>query len=143
MSTSQAQYGRPAGVEREASRVGTDRVTHAALVSLWVGRVLVWVVYAFAVVATALLSIAFVLQLTGANPAAPFASWVYRSSDVLLAPFRSLYPTERLHNAQSELNLSLVFAIFMYGLFAVLFAAAVEWFDRWIRGLHVRARTVA
>ncbi len=76
------------------------------------------------------------LQLTGANPAAPFASWVYRGSDVLLQPFRSLYPTERIHDAQSELNLSIVFAIFMYGLFAVVFAAAVSWFDRWIRGLR-------
>ncbi len=112
------------------------RAASAALVSLWVGRMLVWLVYAFATVSSVLLLMAFFLQLTGANPAAPFASWVYRGSDVLLQPFRSLYPTERIHDAQSELNLSIVFAIFMYGLFAVVFAAAVSWFDRWIRGLR-------
>jgi uncharacterized protein YggT (Ycf19 family) len=112
-----------------------EEAASAAVLSLWVARALVWLVYAFASVACILLLIAFFLQLTGANPAAPFAAWVYRSSDDLLQPFRSLYPTERFHNSQSELNLSVVFAIFMYGLFAVLLACALGWLDRWIRGL--------
>jgi YGGT family len=84
-----------------------------------------------------LLLIAVFLQLTGANPAALFASWIYRSSHVLLQPFRSLYPTEKIYSGQSELNLSLVFAILMYGLFAVVVDTAVTWFDRWTR--RVRA----
>jgi uncharacterized protein YggT (Ycf19 family) len=106
--------------------------TSGAVFALVVCRILVWLVYAFALVATVLLLIAFFLQLTGANPAAPFASWVYRSTNVLLEPFRSLYPTQKI-TGQSQLNLSIVFAIFMYGLFAVVFDAAVGWFDRWIR----------
>jgi uncharacterized protein YggT (Ycf19 family) len=123
-----------------AGELPSSRVPEAAVVSLWVGRVLVWFVYAFSTVAAILLLIAFFLQLTGANPAAPFAAWVYRSSDVLLTPFRSLYPTAKVHDSRSALNLSIVFAIFMYGLFAVLFAAAVGWFDHWIRGLQARSR---
>jgi uncharacterized protein YggT (Ycf19 family) len=104
--------------------------------TLVVGRALVWLVYLFALVATVLLLIAFFLQLTGANPAAPFAAWVYRSTHVLLQPFRSLYPTEKIYSGQSELNLSLLFAIFMYGLFAIVFDAAVGWFDRWIHRMR-------
>jgi uncharacterized protein YggT (Ycf19 family) len=138
MSAPEAPYGeapfsRPASAARpraaEPAREPSSRVAEAAVVSLWVGRVLLWLVYAFSTVAAILLLIAFFLQLTGANPAAPFAAWVYRSSDVLLTPFRSLYPTAKVHDSRSVLNLSIVFAIFMYGLFAVLFAAAVGWFD--------------
>jgi uncharacterized protein YggT (Ycf19 family) len=150
MSTTQAPYGdasysQPATAARPpaaepAGEPPSSRGAEAAVVSLWVGRVLVWLVYAFATVAAILLLIAFFLQLTGANPAAPFAAWVYRSSDVLLKPFRSLYPTANLHNSRSVLNLSVVFAIFMYGLFAVLFAVAVGWFDHWIRALQARSR---
>jgi uncharacterized protein YggT (Ycf19 family) len=120
--------------------VDSSSQPQAMVLSLWIGRALVWLVYAFAGVATVLLAIAFFLQLTGANPSAPFAAWVYRSSDVLLKPFRALYPTERLHDAQSELNLSLLFAIFMYGLFAIVVAAVVGWFDRWIRALEPRGK---
>jgi uncharacterized protein YggT (Ycf19 family) len=134
-----ATGARPAAAEPARERP-SSRVAEAAVVSLWVGRVLVWLVYAFATVAAILLLIAFFLQLTGANPAAPFAAWVYRSSDVLLAPFRSLYPTAKVHDSRSVLNLSIVFAIFMYGLFAVVFAAAVGWFDHWIRGLQTHSR---
>ncbi len=141
----EAPYSQPATPARppaaeSAREPPSSRVAGAAVVSLWVGRVLVWLVYAFATVAAILLLIAFFLQLTGANPAAPFAAWVYRSSDVLLKPFRSLYPTATVHDSRSELNLSVVFAIFMYGLFAVLFAAAVGWFDHWIRVLQSRSR---
>jgi uncharacterized protein YggT (Ycf19 family) len=67
---------------------------------LWIGRGLVWLVYAFASAAAVLLMMAFFLQLSGANPSAPFAAWVYRSSDVLLQPFRSLYPSVHPHRAR-------------------------------------------
>jgi uncharacterized protein YggT (Ycf19 family) len=141
MATRQAPYERPAQTPDGApAAVGPASGPQAMVLSLWIARALVWLMYAFAGVATVLLAIAFFLQLTGANPSAPFAAWVYRSSDVLLKPFRALYPTERLHDAQSELNLSLLFAIFMYGLFALVVAAVVGWFDRWIRALELRGR---
>jgi len=141
----EAPYSQPAMAARPpaadpAWESPSSRVPEAAVVSLWVGRMLLWLVYAFATVAAILLLIDFFLQLTGANPAAPFAAWVYRSSAVLLTPFRSLYPTAKVPDSRSVLNLSIVFAIFMYGLFAVLFAAAMGWFDHWIRGLQARSR---
>jgi uncharacterized protein YggT (Ycf19 family) len=144
-SYGEAPYSQPATAARpsaaqSAREPRTSRAAETAVVSLWLARMLVWLVYAFATVAAILLLIAFFLQLTGANPAAPFAAWVYRSSDVLLTPFRSLYPTAKVHDSRSVLNLSIVFAIFMYGLFAVLFAAAVDWFDHWIRGLQAHNR---
>lgn len=141
----EAPYSRLAPTRRPpaaepAREPPSSRIAEAAVVSLRMGRVLVWLVYVFAAVAAILLLIAFFLQLTAANPAAPFAAWVYRSSDVLLTPFRSLYPTAHVHDSRSVLNLSIVFAIFMYGLFAVLFSAAVGWFDHWKRGLQPDSR---
>lgn len=141
----EAPYSRLATADRQPAAAPvreppSSRIGEAAAVSLRAGRVLVWLVYAFATVAAILLLIAFFLQLTGANPAAPFAAWVYRGSDVLLTPFRSLYPTGHLHDSRSVLNLSIVFAIFMYGLFAVLFSVAVGWFDHWNRALPPHSR---
>jgi hypothetical protein len=77
----QSPYSRPATAARApaaepAGAPPSSRVAEATLVSLWVGRALVWLVYAFATIAAILLLIAFFLQLTGANPAAPFAAAV-------------------------------------------------------------------
>jgi uncharacterized protein YggT (Ycf19 family) len=141
MAMRQTPYEHPARSSYDAPPVPPLSPPQAIGLSLWIGRALVWLVYAFAGVATVLLAIAFFLQLTGANPSAPFAAWVYRSSDVLLKPFRALYPTARPHAAQSELNLSLLFAIFMYGMFAIVVAAVVGWFDRWIYTLELRRQT--
>lgn len=133
MSAPETPYRQPAAVARGSRESERSPASTATLVALWVGRMLVWVVYAFALVASVLLLIAFFLQLTGANPAAPFAAWVYRGSDRLLEPFRGLYPTVKGHTGESELNLSLLFAILMYGLFALLFNGVVTWLDGWIR----------
>ncbi|HEY2571635.1 MAG TPA: YggT family protein [Solirubrobacteraceae bacterium] len=136
MSAQQPPYSQLAAVAPGERAPQDSKAAASAVVTLWVGKTLVWLVYCFASVAAILLLMAFLLQLTGANPSAPFAAWVYRSSDVLLQPFRSLYPTVKAHSGQSELNLSLVFAIFVYGIFAVVIEAIVRWFDRWLRRLR-------
>ena len=136
MSAPETPYKQPSAVPPRSR--GTERSPAATgpVVPLWVGRTLAWLVFAFSIAAAVLLLIAFFLQLTGANPTAPFAALVYRSTDVLLQPFRSLYPTVKGHSGRSELNLSLVFAILMYGLFALVFNGLVAWFDRWIRRMR-------
>jgi uncharacterized protein YggT (Ycf19 family) len=94
-----------------------------------IGRAVVWLVYAFTVAAIVIATIAFFLQLAGANPTANFVNWIYRSTARLMQPFRGIFPNQTFSD-QSVLNVSLLFAIFMYGLFALLTSELVGWLDR-------------
>jgi YggT family protein len=93
-----------------------------------VGRAIVWLVYAFALVATVIATLAFVLQIFGADPDNGFAQWVYRSASRVTAPFRGIFPTHV--NGNSVLDVSLLFAIIMYVLFALLVHALIDYIDR-------------
>ena len=102
------------------------------------GRWLTWFVYLFFILAVILLAIAFFLQLTNASEAASFTQWVYRATDRLLAPFRAIYPQVEGENG-SVLDFSILFAIIMYGLFALGVHAIVNWIDRDIAVLRAEA----
>ena len=93
-----------------------------------VGRAIVWFVYAFALVAIAIASLAFVLELFGADPNNDFAQWVYRSASRVTAPFRGIFPSHV--NGNSVLDVSLLFAIIMYALFALLVHVLIDYIDR-------------
>ena len=93
-----------------------------------IGRAIVWLVYAFALVAIVIASLAFVLQLFGADPSSGFAQWVYRSASRVTAPFRGIFPSHV--NGNSVLDVSLLFAIIMYALFALLVSAVIDYIDR-------------
>jgi hypothetical protein len=93
-----------------------------------IGRAIVWFVYAFALVAIVIATLAFVLQLLGANPNSGFAQWVYRSASRVTAPFRGIFPSHT--NGNSVLDVSLLFAIIMYALFALLVNALIDYIDR-------------
>ena len=93
-----------------------------------VGRAIVWFVYAFALIATVIATLAFVLQLFGADPSNGFAEWVYRSASRVTAPFRGIFPTHV--NGNSVLDVSLLFAIIMYALFALLVHVLIDYIDR-------------
>ncbi len=93
-----------------------------------VGRAIVWFVYAFALVAIVIATLAFVLQLFGANPSSGFAQWVYRSASRVTAPFRGIFPSHV--NGDSVLDVSLLFAIVMYALFALLVHALIDYIER-------------
>jgi uncharacterized protein YggT (Ycf19 family) len=89
----------------------------------------VWLVYAFVVFAIILATLAFFLQLFGANPTSDFAAWVYRGAARVTAPFRGIFPTHALTD-DSYLDVSLLFAIIMYGIFALVMSELISWFDR-------------
>ncbi len=93
-----------------------------------VGRAIVWLVYAFALVATVIATLAFVLQIFGADPTNGFAQWVYRSANRVTAPFRGIFPSHV--NGNSVLDVSLLFAIIMYVLFALLVHTLINYLDR-------------
>jgi len=94
-----------------------------------IGRGVVWLVYAFAIVAIVIATLAFFLQLFGANPNAGFAEWIYRSAARVTAPFRGIFPSHAVTN-DAYLDVSLLFAIIMYAIFALLVSEAVGWLER-------------
>jgi uncharacterized protein YggT (Ycf19 family) len=100
--------------------------------TLGVGRAIVLIAYALALAATIIATIAFVLKLFGANPHAPFAQWVYRSTDPIMEPFRGIFPNRRLDH-RSVFDVSLLFAVIVYSLFALVVGELVAFFDR-LRG---------
>jgi len=93
-----------------------------------IGRAIVWVVYVFAVIAIVIATIAFVLQLFGADPSNEFAQWIYRSASRVTEPFRGIFPTHV--NGNSVVDVSLLFAIIMYALFALLVNVLIDYIDR-------------
>jgi hypothetical protein len=90
--------------------------------------VIVWLVYAFALVAIVISTMAFFLELFGANPSSGFAQWVYRSAARVTAPFRGIFPSHT--NGKSVLDVSLLFAIIMYALFALLVHTLIDYIER-------------
>lgn len=92
-------------------------------------RVVVWLVYAFALVTGVLLTTAFFLQLAGANPDASFVEWVYRSTDRAMRPFRGIFPTQEL-DGSSVLDFSYLVAAIVYFVIALL----VDGLHRWLTG---------
>ena len=99
------------------------------LVLLKVARVVVWAVYAFALVTGALLTTAFLLHLAGANPEASFVEWVYRSTERAMRPFRGIFPTQDVGGA-SVLDFSYLVAAIVYFVIALL----VDGLHRWLTG---------
>jgi uncharacterized protein YggT (Ycf19 family) len=112
--------------------MNTTTKSNAPLV---IARALTYVVYAFVIVALVLLVLGFFMLLFGANPQADFAQWVYRSLIRVMAPFRGLFERVEL-NGKSVLDVSILFAMIVYGFVALGLHAAIDW-------LEDRAREVA
>ena len=89
-------------------------------------RTLAYLVYAFVVVALVLLLFAFFLLLFGANPHAAFAEFVSRGLTRVMAPFRGLFEPVRM-DGRSVLDVSILFAMIVYGFVALLLRDLLEW----------------
>jgi uncharacterized protein YggT (Ycf19 family) len=105
-----------------------DGSSKAALGGLRLAKVLVWLVYAYFIVAVIVLVLAFFLLLFAASTDADFTQWVYRAADRALAPFWGIFPSVEGESG-SVLDFAVVFAIIMYGILALLVHALVEWLD--------------
>src|SRR6478735_5696144 len=101
-------------------------------VLLKIGRVIVWIIYALALATAILLTLAFFLELAGANPNAGFVQWVYRSTNRAMEPFRGIFPEQQLDGA-SVLDFSLLFAAVFYFIVAMLLDALVRWLTNRLR----------
>ena len=91
-----------------------------------VARALVYLVYFWVMLSIAILVLGFFLLLFGANPDAPFAEWVYRALNRVMAPFRGLFEPVQL-NGDSVLDVSILFAMIVYGIAAMALRALIDW----------------
>ena len=104
---------------------------------VWAGRALVYLVYFFVTVALIVLTFGFFLLLFGANPDAAFAEWVYRSLARVMAPFRGLFEPIQL-NGQSILDVSVLFAMIVYGIVALALRSLIDWLTYRVQLLRER-----
>jgi uncharacterized protein YggT (Ycf19 family) len=106
--------------------MNTATTTTAPVTVARLARALTYLVYAFVLVALVMLLLGFFLLLFGANPDAPFAEWVYRGLTRVMAPFRGLFEPVQL-DGRSVLDVSILFAMIVYGVAALLLHALIEW----------------
>lgn len=92
----------------------------------WIARALTYLVYAWVIVALVILLLGFFLLLFGANPDAPFAEWLYRGLRRVMAPFRGLFEPVPL-DGRSVLDVSILFAMIVYGIVALFLHALIDW----------------
>ena len=101
----------------------------------WISRGIILFVYAFAIACIVVLAIAFFLQLFNANETAPFVDWVYRAAKRIMQPFRGIFPSVEGEQG-SVFDVSMLFAMFMYGLLALGSHALIAWIDRKIASIR-------
>ena len=101
-----------------------------------IARALTSLLYAFVIVALVLLVLGFILKLFGANPDASFAEWLYRSLRRVMAPFRGLFEPVPL-DGRSVVDVSILFAMLVYGIVALALHALIEWLTARILEMRV------
>jgi uncharacterized protein YggT (Ycf19 family) len=101
---------------------------------LWVGKLFVLVIYLVFLAYAVIAGMAFVLKLLGANPTSDFADWVYRAAANITQPFRGIFPTTTVSD-RSEFDASLLFALIVYLVVAVVLHGIVDWLTRRIAGI--------
>jgi uncharacterized protein YggT (Ycf19 family) len=94
-----------------------------------ISRALILFVYGFAIACIVILAMAFFLQLFNANTTAPFVDWVYRAARRIMQPFRGIFPSVEGEQG-SVFDVSMLFAMFMYGLLAFGAHGLIAWIDR-------------
>ena len=102
-------------------------------------KVLVWLIYAYFMLAVIILTLDFFLLLFNASADASFTQWVYRSADRVLEPFRGIFPSETADSG-SVVDFAVLFAIVVYGILAMLVHGVVDWIDGKIRAERAKQR---
>lgn len=91
-----------------------------------IGRFIAGLINFFVAIAEIFLGLRVVLRLFGANSSNTFVQWIYDSSDVLLQPFRGIFPTAQI-NANSVVDFSALFAMLVYALVGMAFLWLAVW----------------
>jgi hypothetical protein len=96
-------------------------------------RAITFFVYLYVLLVEVILTIGFFLLLLGANPSSSFVSWVYRSLDRAMRPFRGIFEPIELgttgNNVPSVLETSVLFAMIVYGIVALAVHTVLSWLN--------------
>lgn len=79
----------------------------------------------FVGLAAVILGLRIFFRLFNANSSNDFVSWIYQTSDTLMAPFRGIFPPATLENG-IVLDVSAIFAVIMYLVFGAVVMAAIS-----------------
>jgi uncharacterized protein YggT (Ycf19 family) len=90
-------------------------------------RILIYFIYFWVIASLVILTLGFFLKLFAANPEAGFVEWVYRNLDRTMEPFRGMFPEQAVGDQGSILDVSILFAMLMYGFVAIAFRALINW----------------
>lgn len=105
----------------------------------WVARVISYLVYFYVIVVEIILVIGFFLLLFGANPSAGFTEWAYRNLDRVMEPFRGIFTPIQLGttsgNVDAVFDTSVLFAMIIYGIVALLLSGFIAWLSQRLRFL--------
>jgi uncharacterized protein YggT (Ycf19 family) len=118
------------GTGRSTGQNGRD---HDALVRapIIVVRVLGYLTYAYLIVVEVILGLAFILRLLGANPTSDFVTWIYRSADRAMNPFRGIFEPIQLGTSRQAVpavfDTSFLFAMLIYGIVAIVIHMGLTW----------------
>lgn len=99
---------------------------------LWLARAVGYLVYAYVVVVEVILGFGFFLLLFGANPTSEFVEFMYRNLDRVMDPFRGIFSPIELgmagqNEVESVFETSVLFAMIVYGLLAIVVHALIAW----------------
>ncbi len=103
---------------------------------LRISRILAYIMYAWVIFGIAVLLLRVFLLAFSANLGAPFANFIYRTSNDYLEPFRGIFPPRQLGET-GYLDVAALFAIIIYLFIAWLFSTLVTYIQ------HKIDRTVA
>lgn len=93
---------------------------------LRISRILAYVMYAWVMFGIIVLLLRVFLLAFSANLSAPFAEFVYRTSNDYLQPFRGIFPPKALGET-GYLDVAALFAIIVYLFVAWLFSSLVSY----------------
>jgi hypothetical protein len=86
-------------------------------------------IYVFFGLVELFLGLRLILKLFGANASNDFVNWVYETSNVLLDPFRGIFPTQ-VFKSTFVLELSTIFAMIIYAIIVMLLVYIVDFISQ-------------
>ena len=95
---------------------------------MWVTRTVAGLINFFLALVEIFLGLRVILRLFAANPHNGFVQWIYDSSTTLMDPFRGIFHSLVI-GTNHVVDFSAIFAMVVYGLIALAFAALVSWLN--------------
>jgi hypothetical protein len=117
-------------------------------VVVWVTRAVSYVAYVYVLFVEIILLLGFLLKLFGANPTSGFVDWAYRNLDRVMEPFRGIFSPIELgtpgnSEVPAEFETSILFAMVIYGLVALVIYIVIQWLTHRIEKMDREARAHA